>query len=370
MNIIPFLIIVPLNAQDFVRNRDECLREEVLKKLKGTWIVDSVIHFVNKKNVISKSRLDIPEERRDKKLTIGDDFIQWEEPMYDFKTKKLEKQYCKLSSMKIFRGKVMNSCYNCNKEDYEFSSPYDVVVNVSNPYRKTCDDSQTSSKYDLLEFTYNTRLKRIGMADFFQGLFLKKMTPMKDIDFSVIENCDHSFQSCEECEGLVREDNSVLKSLEGEWEVFKVSHQQEGFPEMSEEEREDLIGKKILVTEEGFRFLSKLDSYSRNYYDYYCPSKRALIVHTTFDKVDMLAKKNNSEYVSAGFTLFNAKGPMYVKTKKGIKFKPFTSETKVLYIDNPCQITIFDTILVFFNKTMVLQLEGDYLYLNRVKKKK
>ena len=95
-----------------------------------------------------------------------------------------------------------------------------------------------------------------------------------------------------------------------------------------------------------------------------------LKVHTTFDKVDMLAKKNNSEYVSAGFTLFNAKGPMYVKTKKGIKFKPFTSETKVLYIDNPCQITIFDTILVFFNKTMVLQLEGDYLYLNRVKKKK
>jgi hypothetical protein len=85
----------------------------------------------------------------------------------------------------------------------------------------------------------------------------------------------------------------------------------------------------------------------------------------------LFAGANHFDYFSvAGLPSQNPNLSIFIKTKKGIKEMYPEMEDTVLAIDNPCQLTIFDLIFVFYDKTMVLQMGGEFLYLKRVKSKK
>ena len=374
------ILPLPMYSEALKRDRYQCFKKEIRKKLNGTWIVESFIYWRGEDGIVSKDKLKegIPKKWRGKKIEINEEEIKWLEPMLDAKTQKIIIHSCKMSNMHLSLQQMFVNCENCTPKDYINESPYDWHIHVDflrdSNFSYLCSGfySDLPYSYTLDDIDYNINKEHISINDFINegNIILKKETPMDKIDFSTLENCEDIFEECIfDCKGLVLEDKSVLESLEGEWKIFKTKTRGFKFPGLMDKERTDLIGKKISITNDGFRFLTKNDTYSRYFHEYYCPNKRALIVKNIYSKVLNFGMSNRFDYFKTGELLSdNSLLPVYIKTKKGIREIYPKLEDTVLAIDNACQLTIFDFILVFYNKTLVLQMGGEFLYLKRVKK--
>lgn len=373
-----------INSEALKRHHYKCFKKDLFKKLKGTWVVENFLYWRDDNGNVSEDKLreGIPRKWKGKRLEINEEEIKWLEPMLDTKTQKVIIHSCKISNMHLSLQQMFINCEGCSPEDYINESPYDWYIHVNRPItypsnnKHMCDgyydSSSKLSQLSLEDFDYNINKERISINDFMHrgGIILKKETPMDKIDFSTLENCKDIFEECiYDCKGLVLEDKSILESLEGEWKIFKTKTRGFNFPGLMDKEIANLIGKKISITKDGFRFLTKNDTYSRYFHEYYCPNKRALIVNNTYNKVLNFGMSNRFDYFKTGELLSdNSLLPVYIKSKKGIREIYPKLEDTVLAIDNACQLTIFDFILVFYNKTMVLQIGGEFLYLKRVKK--
>jgi hypothetical protein len=121
------------------------------------------------------------------------------------------------------------------------------------------DSPSQLTKLSLKDFDYNINKERISIHDFLNEgyIILKKETPMDKIDFNTLENCEDVFEKCEDCDGLVLEDKSVLKDIEGEWKIFKTKTRGWKFPSIMDKDISELIGKKISVTKDGISILNK-----------------------------------------------------------------------------------------------------------------
>jgi hypothetical protein len=379
--ILPF----SMQSEALKRDRYRCFTKELFKKLQGSWVVETFLYWGNDDSDVSEKnvRQGIPKKWKGKKLEINEEEIKWLEPMLDAKTQEVITHSCKMSNMHLSLQKLFVNCEECKEEYYKYlgSSPYDWYIHANIPItfpsnnEYMCngyyDSPSQLTKLSLKDFDYNINKERISIHDFLNEgyIILKKETPMDKIDFNTLENCEDVFEKCEDCDGLVLEDKSVLKDIEGEWKIFKTKTRGWKFPSIMDKDISELIGKKISVTKDGFRFLTKNDTYSRYFHEYYCPNKRASIVKNTYSKVLKFGIANQFDYFKTGGLLSdNSLLPVYIKNKKGIMEIYPKLEATVLAIDNACQLTIFDFILVFYNKTMVLQMGGEFLYLKRVKK--
>ena len=399
IRIILFLFVLPLYSEAFRRADHACFTADILNKTKGTWIVDSFTYVKKEDQSTAKNKpsLDLSKIWKGKKLQISEKEIEWLEPIPNFdQTKTI--QSCMFENIRSTITRNYAERIDCGQDNLiEFGSyciypseekykqlkesPFDWNVNL---YIKADPNSiskcngffiNPSFTFSLANNSYTIYKAQMKIYDYLNKgvVILKKEIPIENLDFSKIENCEDKFEDCRgDCNGLVREDKSVLERLEGEWRVFAVNFRDKvSYPKLTEEERNELIGKKVLVTKDGFRFLTKLESYSRYFYEYYCPSKRALIIKNTYQKTMLFAGANHFDYFSvAGLPSQNPNLSIFIKTKKGIKEMYPEMEDTVLAIDNPCQLTIFDLIFVFYDKTMVLQMGGEFLYLKRVKSKK
>lgn len=358
-----------------MRWHDVCFTKEIHKKIQGTWIVERAVPWGG-----SKVTKEISEFWEKNKLIINQKEIKWKIPIYD-KSKKKIIHKCSLDQVQSHTTQVYINCNDtseggkgyCDKSDYEkigYLDPFDWNTRISTDYTQC---STYPNSYSLDSFSYNVTKERLIVDDSINEvrLVLKKETPMEKIDFSTIENCEDHFEDCEfGCEGLVSEDRSILEQMEGNWEIYAMSSDNSNFfHSLSKEERDEFVGKKILVTKDGFEFLTKLKSYSRYFYEYKCSSKRALIVKNSLAKVRDFILVNNPEFV---FTAYNLIGEYpgiysYIKTKQGIKRKNIKRDDIIIVVDNPCQFTIFDLILLGHNNNvMILQIAGEYLYLKKL----
>jgi hypothetical protein len=379
-----FIFFQTLNeAQDLRRNPYTCFKKEFFKKIKGKWVVDSYESW--KYDDYESTRYFtqfIPKVFINNKLDITEEEIKWAKPIYDTKTQKVITHKCKISEMvvKLQKNFVDALNFNIPKEEYfkeKTENPFGwhifIETSVDGSHKRdnlACEGSYNTEKifnnYSLekLILDVEKEILKINNTQFHGTIHLKKETPMEKIDFSKLENCNHEYDSWWNYQYEL-EDNSILESLEGEWKVFKTYTNNYNAPWKNEEkEKAELIGTKVSVTKDGFYILPKNDTYSRYYMEKSCSNKRALILKSKLKDVINFGRINNFDYLTTAGTI----GTIFIKTKKGIKEVNAKDSDIVLAIDNPCQMTIFDFILIFKNKTMVLQMGGELLYLKRVKK--
>lgn len=348
------------------RDKYKCFTKEVLSKLTGVWFVNG---FVSKRDANDENEpiREIPDNWKGKKIEINDKEIKWQQLLLNLKTNKKEKISCKLSDIRLNISKHFTNCEDCREDFYSYYkelSPFDLGIYITLGSCILTEDLFST----ISHISYLPSKKEIIINVINEGfLFFKKETSMKEIDFSTIENCEDSFWKIGDGEDIKYLNKSYLQKLEGEWEIFKTTNFKYFFYSLSELEARELIGKRINVTKDGFEFLYKSEVYSKYYHDYYCSSKRALIVKNKFSLIKYLAFANNPPFYLNSYDLAFGPLPLYIKTKYGIKEKKIHEERITLYIDNPCQFTIFDTILIFNKKTMVLQMGSDYLYLYKTK---
>lgn len=366
---------MPVQPEKILRDENECFAKEIINKLKGKWEIVEIDDYSSSK-----------EEDRNKwvgkKLVITENAIRLVKPIYykgsrQKRMLKLNLDYEVTYGIQLYQSYVYCGDWGeggkgyCTEEDYQAnSSPFDWNVLIGVSY------SLKEKSFSHLSYNIKSKKLRANVHGLFLGLILKKITPMEPIDFNYLEDCEFNLKECSEyvnCEGLVRENNSYLEKIKGKWKIFAVGLSENNFHNLKEDEKKELIGKKVSIDDKGFKFLTKMNTYSRYFLDYKCSSKNAIIIRNRMDKVITFIKQSNFDFFhpskDLGLWYRGINGATDSFKGDWMKLSLEDDET-VVVISNACKKTIFDTIIIGKNdKLMVLKIAGQNIFLKKLKKK-